>query len=194
MLRALVMLGLLSGGGSGFASDRGKLPVREVIGVHGRPANPFSLSAGAKLIVFIFTRTDCPISNRYAPEIERLRAEFSARNVAFWLVYTDPDEKPADVREHLDAYEHACGAVLDPRHNLVKLARVSTTPEAAVFRPDGELLYHGRIDDRYADYGKMRPSPTRRELAEGLTLALSGKPIPPAGGPAIGCLIEAVQP
>src|SRR5258706_7607896 len=45
-----------------------------------------------KTIVCLFTRTDCPISNSYAPEMRRIHEKFSPRGVAFYLVYPDPDE------------------------------------------------------------------------------------------------------
>lgn len=34
--------------------------------------------------------------------------------------------------------------------------------KAAVLSPSGELLYRGRIDDRYFDYGKQRSQPTHQ--------------------------------
>ncbi len=37
------------------------------------------LSAAEPIRVLVFTTTDCPISNRYAPEIQRLAAKFSER-------------------------------------------------------------------------------------------------------------------
>src|SRR5689334_201117 len=46
-----------------------------------------SKTAEAKLIVCLFTRTDCPISNSYAPEVRRMYEKFSPRGVAFYLVY-----------------------------------------------------------------------------------------------------------
>src|SRR5207249_9516148 len=51
---------------------------------------PFEL-ASAKVFVFIFVSTDCPISNRYAPEIRRVEGKFAPAGVRFWLVYPDPD-------------------------------------------------------------------------------------------------------
>ena len=35
--------------------------------------------------VFLFARTDCPISNRYAPTVRALVEDFSSRNVAFYM-------------------------------------------------------------------------------------------------------------
>src|ERR1700729_1688584 len=56
----------------------------------GRPREPFAVPVQAR--VFIFVRTDCPITNRYAPELQRLSEAFAADAVQFWLVYPDPSE------------------------------------------------------------------------------------------------------
>ena len=37
--------------------------------------------------MLVFLASDCPISNRYLPELKRLDAEFAKQNVAFWLIY-----------------------------------------------------------------------------------------------------------
>ena len=55
-----------------------------VIDLQGKPANPFALRS-KKAVVLIFVRPDCPISNHYAPEIERLQKEI-ARKLGYKLV------------------------------------------------------------------------------------------------------------
>ncbi len=42
-----------------------------VIDLAGKAVDPFAVARG-KAVVLIFVRTDCPISNRYAPVIQRL--------------------------------------------------------------------------------------------------------------------------
>src|ERR1035438_9519827 len=59
--------------------------------------------AESRATVFIFTRTDCPISNRYAPEIQRIYREFDT-HVMFWLVFVDPDQTSDAIRQHLQEY------------------------------------------------------------------------------------------
>ena len=44
------------------------------------------LRSTGDVTVLIFVTTDCPIANRYAPEIRRIHEEFGD-NVTFWLVY-----------------------------------------------------------------------------------------------------------
>ena len=114
--------------------------------------------------VLVFTRTDCPISNRYAPELQRLGRRFRGRGVTFRLVYPDPAETPAAIREHARAFGLGTDVLRDPRHALVRLAGATVTPEAAVFvaGPSGpRLVYRGRIDDRAVDLGRARPSRAR---------------------------------
>src|SRR5207253_9122812 len=55
-------------------------------------------------------------------------------------------------------------ALRDPQHALVTQAQVQVTPEAAVFDANHHLLYHGRIDDLYQDFGRARPAATTHEL------------------------------
>ncbi len=56
------------------------------------------------LTVLVFVSTDCPISNRYAPEITRLHAEFAAKGVRFRLVYPNPLDDEAAINTHIETY------------------------------------------------------------------------------------------
>ena len=150
-------------------------------------------NADSRYLVCLFTRTDCPVSNSYAPEVRRIYEKFSPRGVSFYLVYPDPDESAQVIEKHLKEYSYPFGALRDPKHELVKLAGAKITPEAAVFDTGGKLLYRGRIDDRYVDFGKMRLAPTVKDLESALDAILDGKPAPAAGGPAVGCFIADVK-
>ncbi len=143
-----------------------------------------------KAVVLLFIGHDCPVSNSYAPEIARLHKEFSARGVAFCAVYADADLEEKDARKHVKEYGIPCPAILDPKMTLALRVGATVKPEAAVLSPRGELLYRGRIDDWYADYGKRRDQPTRRELRDALEAILAGKPVPVTRTKAIGCDID----
>src|SRR6185436_2200227 len=56
----------------------------------GRLVDPFLAAENSTAIVFLFASVDCPVSNRYAPEVQRLHAAFAPKNVAFWLIYPNP--------------------------------------------------------------------------------------------------------
>jgi thiol-disulfide isomerase/thioredoxin len=160
------------------------------LNLDGALTDPFS-SANGKVVVLIFVRTDCPISNRYAPLIQRLSASYESK-ASFFLIYPDRAESPEKIRQHLSSFGYKLPALRDSQRTLVKLAQAQITPEAAVFSADRRLLYHGRIDDLYRDLGHPRPHATTHELDEAIRAALSGK-TPPANTPGIGCFISDME-
>lgn len=153
-----------------------------------RPLDPLA-AKNAHAIVLVFTDTECPISNAFAPELGRLHAEFAARGVRFFLVYADRARTLEDLRTHVAAFGYPMAALRDAEQELVQRAGATLTPEACVFLPGGELVYRGRIDDRYVDFGKLRAAPTTHDLRDALEAVLSGRtPLRPWPH-AIGCTI-----
>jgi hypothetical protein len=152
--------------------------------------------SGTRVVVLIFAASDCPISNRYVPEIARLHREYSS-GVRFWWVFPNPEDTAAVVSKHNREFSIAEFTVLDVHHALVRRAHATITPESAVFiAQDGTLreVYHGRIDDRYIALGQERPEPQRHELETAIGAALVGKSVSPPEGPPVGCVIEPLQP
>ena len=135
----------------------------------GTAVDALQAPAGTKAIVFLFTSTDCPISNRYAPEVQRVVSEFSSKGVVFRLVYPNPADHAGAIREHMAAfsYEGALDGLRDPAHALVKFTKATMTPEAVVVA-DGRVVYRGRIDDRYVDLGVERPTKLDRRRLDAL--------------------------
>jgi hypothetical protein len=154
----------------------------------GRPVDPLA-QAGEQVVVLTFVRTDCPISNRYAPTIRDLGRKFSPRGASFYLVYPNPDALPQEIRQHVEEYDWRITPLRDPHHALVDRARATITPEAAVFDRSGQLVYHGRIDDRYVDFGKTRPAPTTHDLEDAIAAALADEPVWVPATKAVGCFI-----
>jgi hypothetical protein len=153
----------------------------------GKSVDPFKLSAG-RVLVFLFVRTDCPISNRYAPTIQSLGKQFHGQ-ANFWLIYPDADESSARIQAHLADYHYEIPALRDFRHALVKRAQVTIIPESAVFDASGKLVYRGRIDNWYVDFGRSRATPTSHELQDAIRNALAGRAMVPDHANAVGCYI-----
>ena len=154
---------------------------------------PDPFATPARVRVLLFVRTDCPITNRYAPELQRVAEEFKGRDVQFWLVYPDATETAAGIRAHIDQYRFPGEPVRDPQHELVRRAHATVAPEAAVFDAAGRLIYHGRIDDRYVDIGKARPAAQTHDLENAITAVLAGKPVAESETRAIGCSLADVE-
>lgn len=182
-LIAIVLLcasSVVSTNSQGFASD-----------VDGKPFDPFQAARG-KAVVLIFVRTDCPISNRYAPTIQQLGAAHPDQ-VALFLVYPSKKETAAAIRKHEKDFGYIFAAIRDPQHILVKQSDAQVTPEAAVFSASGRLVYHGRIDNLYEDFGHARKNATTHELASAIEAAIAGKSLSGGATPAVGCYISDLE-
>ncbi len=161
------------------------------IDLHGKPIQELT-SQDTRIVVLFFAATDCPISNRYAPEITRLQHEFSSRHVAFWWVFPNPADTVDVAREHQGQFSIESSTIIDTEQTLVQMAHVTTTPESAVFTVNNGILhevYHGRVDDRYISIGQERPQPTRHDLEDAISSALDGKPVSHSVTRAVGCSI-----
>jgi hypothetical protein len=166
------------------------------VDLDGRPVTQLA-PAGSRAVVLFFAASDCPVSNRYIPEIQRLARQFEPTGVRVWFVYPNPGDTAKVVRAHDQEYSITANTALDNKQTLTQMAHATTTPEAAVFIPEGGGLrevYRGRIDDRYLALGTERPHATRHDLEEAIRAVLAGKPVPQPGGPSVGCSIVTLQP
>lgn len=142
-----------------------------------------------KAEVLFFITTDCPIANSYLPEINRIVTGYAPRKIAFYAVYTDPAISVQAIRKHAHEFGLRIPLIPDTTHDLVHRVGATVTPEVAVLNEQGKLVYRGRIDDWYVDFGKRRSAPTRRYLQQALDAVLSGKPVAIPNVEPIGCSI-----
>lgn len=140
--------------------------------------------------LWIFTSVDCPIANSYSPEINRLYDDYHHRGVEILLVYPDPALSEQDVKTHRADYQLQPPALLDPQHHKVRRTGASITPEAVLLTASGELVYRGKIDNRYAGIGKRRAAATEHYVRDLLDQILAGQHPAYQETEAIGCRIE----
>jgi len=163
----------------------------ELLNLEGAAVDPFVDAADAP-IVFLFMRTDCPIGNRYAPTIKELVEQFFSQGVTFYDVYADAVESVEMIRKHRKEYGYTEEALRDLEHVLVELTGVEVTPEAAVF-VDHVMVYRGRIDNRFVDFGKTRTVTTTHDLHDVLQTVVAHQPVTTAWPKAVGCPIPAMK-
>jgi AhpC/TSA family len=162
------------------------LAVRDV---DGKPWTLLSPARG-QLDLLFFISPDCPVSNRYAPEIQRVCSDYQSRGVRCFAVYPDAPDVKAVMRHRQEfGFGALVPAIIDRAHALVRAVGPRVTPEAAIYSSAGRA-YRGRIDDLYIDIGRSRRTPTRQDLRLALDAALSGRPIAPSETEAVGCFIQ----
>ena len=178
------MMALLAAMALGLAGCDTDL-VSGVQDLDGKPADP-TTDPTAPITVTLFVDSDCPVSNRYAPEVRRLHQRYAPRGVNFWLVYPDPDISVQTIRKHMQDYGYQMPALRDPEHTLVRRAGAQVTPEAGIFLADGTLVYHGRIDNRYLNITRRRAQATQHDVAAVLDALLEGETVETSWNPAPG--------
>jgi hypothetical protein len=62
-----------------------------------------------------------------------------------------------------------------------------------ILSPAGEVLYRGRVDDRFIDIGKTRYRPAHDDLREALDQILEGQPVRNPVTKVLGCAIPGVN-
>jgi hypothetical protein len=185
-----ILLGALNWRVRGAASEAVRIGVGEgtAVDLDGAVIDPLKASSG-KVVVLIFVRVDCPISNRYSPTIQKITHKYAGR-VAFWLVYPDRSESAEQIRKHEKEFALELPTLRDVQRSMVDESHAKTTPEAAVFGADRKLIYHGRIDNLFEDFGRARPAATTHELEDAIRAAIDGKEVPNASVPGVGCYIS----
>jgi hypothetical protein len=146
----------------------------------------------APAIVLFFTASDCPIANRYEPEMLRIERKFASSGVEFWWVYPNPSDTAEVIRRHQSQFGSSAHVLLDAQQQLVHAAHATVTPEAAIFIPESGALrevYRGRIDDRYIAFGQERPRAMHHELENAINALLAKEMIVNPAGPPVGCSI-----
>src|SRR5262245_7588713 len=83
-------------------------PLRDIDGLdHGRIERP----SGGKWSVLFFLMADCPIANRYAPEIQRICAEYGPKGARCYLVYVGRSATVVEIKKHVKDFGYRLPAI-----------------------------------------------------------------------------------
>jgi thiol-disulfide isomerase/thioredoxin len=143
-----------------------------------------------KAIVFIFLGPECPISQRYVPKLNRLASAQDTNAVEFFGVIAGQSMTRTQAIAFAKDYAIQFPVLFDDGLALARWLRPTHMPEAFVLKGDGDVVYHGRIDDWYQSPGKPRAAAQHHELRDALTAVLAGKSPPKMFAPPVGCYFE----
>ncbi len=158
--------------------------------IDGRVWTPLAPASGQTNVIF-FVSVDCPVSARYAPEMDRIAADYAPRGVRTWLVYADLTATIPSVRANVKSFHPGAKTpvVIDAGFELTTAVDATVTPEVAVYTVSG-LAYRGRIDDLYVSIGQARREAQHHDLRDALDAVLAGRTIATPRTSAVGCYIE----
>ena len=148
----------------------------------------------SEVTVIVFLDTECPISNGFIPEINRIFENYKDKGIYFLVAYPDPGLKTEAAINHGKRYGIKVRSAIDQDQSLAKSCGVTMTPEAVVLLADGEVAYRGRIDDRYTELGKSQKKVEDRELRNALGDLLNGDLVAVSRTNAVGCYLREIVP
>ena len=184
-LRRIVLFVLLL---SGTAALGASPYARQLRDVDGTMHDLFKPEGRANVLFFI--ASDCPISNGYAPEIQRICSDYDKKGVLCALVYEDASIATDRVRAHRDEYHYTgIPAVIDRDRAVARRANATVTPQAVVVGAAGIVKYRGRMDNQYAALGKPRRVVTVHDVRDALDAVLAGRAVAHPETEAFGCFI-----
>jgi hypothetical protein len=163
--------------------------VRAVGDVYGHE-HQLGQGESVKGIALVFLGPECPISQRYVPELNRIAAEQNTNAISFYGIISAPSMTRTQALSFVKEYDIRFPVLFDNAGRLARWLRPTHVPEAFVIKPDGDIVYRGRIDDGYAAPGKPRTVIQSRELRDALSAIRTGKSPPRAFVRPVGCYFE----
>ena len=142
----------------------------------------------------VFVSTQCPISNKYVPELNRIAGAHKDDAVRIFAVLSDPTLTRAAAAQYVKEYQITYPVLFDASGELARRLAPTQTPEAIVLDATGEVKYRGRIDDLWVDLRKQKIAAETHDLNDALTAVAAGKAPQTVKTPVIGCYFEAWKP
>lgn len=151
---------------------------------------PLEALRGEQATVFVFLSTECPISNGFVPELNRLAADYGQRGVKFVGINANAGQTAAEIAKHAEDYKLAFPVLRDAEARVARLVGVETCPTVCLFDSAGAIRYRGRIDDRYERRAGAARAPERRDLELALADLLAGREVAVSETKVVGCPLD----
>jgi hypothetical protein len=150
--------------------------------------------AGRPAAVLLFLSPECPISRDCAGVVDRLARTFGPRGVLFLGIDPAAGATAEAMARRWSGWHPTFPILFDTRRRVARQAGVEVTPEAVVLLSDGQVVYRGRIDDRYRADGSKLSRPGRSELESAIEALLADELPAVAEAPAHGTLLPRFFP
>jgi peroxiredoxin len=142
-----------------------------------------------RLIVLVFTGTDCPIGNLLMPRLVEIQERYGAQGVTVVAINANLSEGAEKVAAHAREFGLNFPVLLDPAGELADALQAHSTCEALLLDSERVIRYRGAVDDQY-HYGTRREQAVHPFLTDAIEAVLAGRPVETNATSVAGCPIE----
>lgn len=151
---------------------------------------PFTSQASDSITAYIFLLDECVICQSYTNTLNELYAEYG-EEVSFIGVFPNFSSKPAKIEQWKTMHKIKFPTRTDYFKDLSRKLGAEIMPQIVLFNETTEeILYNGRIDDKFARIGKQRRVITTHEFADALEAIRNESSISIKVTQPIGCFIN----
>jgi len=167
-----------------------KMPEFELPDAFGKMYRSRDLLGKAGLLV-AFTCNHCPYAVAVWPRLVRLATFAKKSGINVVAINPNihpeyPDDDPKVMKEKVKDWKVEFPYLVDESQKTAAAYRAQCTPDLYLLNNEGELVYHGRLDDNWKDETRV----TKEELKEAMVNLVENKPIAEKQIQSIGCSIK----
>ena len=167
-----------------------KLPTFNLKGIDGNLYSPDSF-AGANALIIIFSCNHCPYVQAYEGRMIEIQKKYREKGVHVIAINSNddvsyPDDSFENMKKRASEQNFNFPYLRDEDQSIAKAFDATHTPEIFLFGKNGELVYHGKIDDNWQEPEKV----VNHYLEDALVELLGKKEISVPETYSIGCTIK----
>lgn len=141
--------------------------------------------------VYFFLLDECKICNEYGPELNDYFNQYNSDKIQFVGVFPNFSSKKENIKRFKEKYDIKFELKTDYFKKLSQKFDAKVLPEVFIYdHAKDEIVYRGRIDDRYVSIGKRKRVIKQYDLKDALDNISLGKDIKSSRTQAVGCLIN----
>lgn len=142
------------------------------------------------LSLYLFLLDDCPICLNYTIDLKQLHNEYGDQ-ISFIGYFPNFSSKPEKIELFRTKYNIEFPLYTDYYKEQAKKWNAEVTPEAILYNHTTDnVIYQGRIDNKFVRLGKRRNVVTKHDLKSAIEQTLNKKEVTIATTEAIGCFIS----
>ncbi|MEL6895064.1 MAG: redoxin domain-containing protein, partial [Planctomycetota bacterium] len=142
----------------------------------------------AQITVLAFLGTECPLAKLYSVRLQEMQDAGIDDGVRVVAVMSNRHDSMREIAAFAKRHSLSFPVLKDAGNRIADDFAARRTPEVFVYDRNGELAYHGRVDDQYG-VGYVRDEPRRRDLKMAIDDLIAGRPVRVPRTNAVGCII-----